>query len=263
MKRPLFSIITVSLNAEKDIIRTIKGVIQQTCKDYEYIIIDGGSTDKTLEIINNYSSYVEKFISESDSGIYAAMNKGARLASGQYIYYMNAGDWFYDKHILKMVKNKINANAGFDIYYGTINKVFNSYSILSKTKYKKKNLLLGKIPSHQAIFLKLSELAKLGYFDEKYKACADIDLMIRAYKKNLSSMELDLTISNFSYGGKSSNKKISYVETYEIIMQHFGFFWATLFKIRKIYLEQGIKKILLSLKLDGVYNYLAKLNNQR
>lgn len=262
MKQPLFSIITVCYNAEDMIEQTIQSVLEQKCQDYEYIVVDGGSTDGTREILNKYENKLNKYISEPDEGIYDAMNKAARLANGRYIYYLNAGDWFYDKNVLKEVSTLIKKSKP-ELLLGYIKIIYQNYQVLKNTKISRMNLKLGKMPPHQGSFFKLRTLKKLKYFDTQYHSSADFDLMAKAIKQSVSVKHVDLIIANFSAGGTSSNKDLSYKETYKLINQHFGLFWGTLFKIKKIYFEQGIKNFLIRHNLNGVYNYLARLNNQR
>ena len=95
------SIITINYNNARGLERTIKSVICQTFTNYEYIIVDGGSTDGSLEVINKYADHISKWVSEPDEGIYNAMNKGTRMASGEYFNYMNSGDCFCDAHVLE------------------------------------------------------------------------------------------------------------------------------------------------------------------
>ncbi len=117
-KHPKISIVTVCYNAERNIEKTILSVINQTYDNIEYIVIDGGSNDGTLSVINKYASKIDKVISEPDKGIYDAMNKGITLAKGDWINFMNAGDSYVDSCVLKLVSDNINSNC--DMIYGDI-----------------------------------------------------------------------------------------------------------------------------------------------
>ena len=110
---PLISIITVVFNGDEYIEQTINSVISQSYDNVEYIIIDGGSTDKTLDIIKKYENQIDYWVSESDRGIYDAMNKGTSLANGEWLNFMNAGDWFYSKDIFLLIADSNTSDANF------------------------------------------------------------------------------------------------------------------------------------------------------
>src|SRR5687768_5526342 len=112
---PVISVITVVFNGAALLERTIKSVRAQTLQDIEYIIIDGGSTDGTQEIIEKHRDAIDVFVSEKDAGIYDAMNKGLRAAKGEYVLFMNAGDELFDRHTLNAV---FSVSPGADVYYG-------------------------------------------------------------------------------------------------------------------------------------------------
>ena len=113
------SVITVCRNSEETIERTLQSVACQTCKDFEYIVVDGVSTDSTLEIIDKYKSHISKFISEPDKGIYDAMNKGAKMAEGEYIVFLNADDVFIHENVLSLVAEKMKDKKA-DLFYGDL-----------------------------------------------------------------------------------------------------------------------------------------------
>lgn len=115
---PKFSIITVTYNAGKVLEDTIQSVITQTYKNVEYILVDGGSTDNTLSIINQYRSMIQQVISEPDRGLYDAMNKGIKMATGDYICFLNAGDAFHEDDTLQQMVHSLTENALPDVLYG-------------------------------------------------------------------------------------------------------------------------------------------------
>ena len=116
-----FSIVTVSYNSEKTIEETIRSVIFQSCKDYEYILVDGGSTDNTLNIVNNYKKYFNKIISEKDNGIYDAINKGIKVASGEIISILNSDDIYYSNNVLSDVENVFENDQNYKCVIGNKN----------------------------------------------------------------------------------------------------------------------------------------------
>ena len=147
---PFFSIITVVFNAEQHIEYTIQSVIEQNHANYEYIVIDGGSLDQTLAIIDKYRDKIDLLVSEADRGIYDAMNKGIQLAKGEYINFINAGDAFYDKHTLQeiyLATAKADNQRKIDIVHG---KVVNVSAEEPKYGYE-----VGKPVSKCSLFLSM------------------------------------------------------------------------------------------------------------
>lgn len=117
MRTPMFSIITICYNAASDIERTLQSVVAQTYRNIEYIVIDGASTDKTLDIISKYSAEVSQMVSEKDGGLYDAMNKGLSLATGEYVCFLNAGDSFFEEKTLEKIVQGLDGSTP-DLIYG-------------------------------------------------------------------------------------------------------------------------------------------------
>jgi len=164
--KPLISIITVVFNGEKYLEETIQSVINQTYDNVEYIIIDGGSTDGTLDIIKKYEDQIDYWVSEKDNGIYDAMNKGIDLAAGKWINFMNAGDRFYNKKVLDKIVTKLFSDIV--CAYGN-----------ARWKNGKKAFpfclpYILRMPNHQTMFTK-SDWLKKNKFDLTYSICADLD----------------------------------------------------------------------------------------
>ncbi|MFH0855113.1 MAG: glycosyltransferase family 2 protein [Candidatus Omnitrophota bacterium] len=175
---PLVSIITVVLNAGNYLEETIKSVISQDYKNMEYIIIDGGSEDNTVEVINKYKEHISYCLSQKDNGIYEAMNKGLKAARGQYLNFMNAGDCFYGREAVSGFAEEM--NKGYLLLCGD---TLISYPDGFK-RVNKFFLNLYIMPSyHQSMFFHKELFALLGGYNEKYKWAADIDLWQRAYSK--------------------------------------------------------------------------------
>jgi len=259
--RPLISVITISYNSAETIQRTIKSVLTQDFKNFEYIVIDGGSTDGTKAILEQNDDNIDYWASEKDNGIYDAMNKGAKAAKGKYLYFLNSDDYFYNDQVLAEVGGKMRKD-NVDLIIGKIIKVYPKYNVKKFKKYSEKLLKKGVMPFHQASFVLKRLFWQVGGFYDKYKSSGDFDFFCKLSRKQIKVNYLNSVIAIFKAGGMSSQKKISLVETFKIIKRHFGVIWALKFALKKIVIEQGLKKILLMLKLDRVYKYLSKLHNK-
>jgi len=183
------SIVTVTYNSAKTIRTTLNSVANQTWGNIEHIIIDGNSKDSTIDIVNDYG-HVNKLISENDSGIYDAMNKGVRNATGDIIGFLNSDDWFYDNNIIKDMVKEFQPND-IDAIYGDLEFVKDENDQNPKRKwisedFKKDNLLKGWIPPHPTFYAKLDLYKKYGLFNPNLKFAGDFDIMCRFItKKNV------------------------------------------------------------------------------
>lgn len=201
---PKVSIITVVLNGEKTIEQTILSVINQTYKNIEYIVIDGKSTDGTLDIINKYSKEISLIISEPDNGLYDAMNKGILYSTGDIIGILNSDDWYEYETVEKVVKSMLLGKAG--VIYGDM-KCHNE----DETNFILKPLDLEeifiKMPIwHPTVFVRKEIYSQYGLFDKKYKLAADYDLIARFYINKVSFSYLPELLTNFRTTGVSSQK---------------------------------------------------------
>lgn len=198
---PAFSIVTVVYNAEKLIEGTMESIFNQTCKDYEYIVIDGNSTDKSMSIIEKYSNKIDIIVSEPDKGIYDAMNKAIKLAKGRYLNFMNCGDFFADKTVLSYVVTLINDD--YDVIYGNtiIDTVIGKYLVypeeIEKAIYKHMPFC------HQSVFVKTDTL-KNNPFDLKYRVVADYNMFYNLYRQNKSFLYVNYTIAKYQNDGIKS-----------------------------------------------------------
>lgn len=179
------SVITVCFNSEITIERTIKSVIDQDYYSFEYIIIDGASTDKTLEICNKYKDKITHLVSEKDDGIYDAMNKGISLASGDVIAILNSDDYFINNQCLKKIENSFTDDV--DIVFGNV-LIFSEKTKKIKRKYKSSIYkpclsIFGIQPPHPASFIKKSIYNKFGTYDKNYRIAGDFDLLTRLTTK--------------------------------------------------------------------------------
>jgi len=201
-----FSIITVCRNAADTIEETIKSVISQSYENYEFIIIDGKSSDKTGDIIKKYENYITKYISEKDSGIYDAMNKGVSFAHGDYVFFLNANDVFSKSTVLEEVAEKISVKNP-DIIYGDILAIEDDRNQVIKFNKVTDWYLAQNTICHQATFSKKDLFEKYGDYDLKYKIAADYDWLLKMiYRNKISRWYIPLIITKFSMGGISSNQ---------------------------------------------------------
>ncbi len=219
---PKISIITVVLNDKKHIERTIQSVIYQTFRDIEYIIIDGQSTDGTLDIIKKYEKQISRLISEPDKGLYDAMNKGLRLASGEYVLFLNSGDRLFDNQTLEKIFQLPQA----DVYYGDAQIVDEQGNVKGLRRLRPpenlswKDLRRGMIVSHQA-FIARRKLCPP--FDLQYRYSADYDWMIKVLKKASNIVNTKMIIVKYLDGGLTKkNLMKSLKERFEIMVKNYG-----------------------------------------
>ncbi|MCK1986507.1 glycosyltransferase [Lysinibacillus fusiformis] len=226
-KGPKISIITACYNAEKTIEQTIKSVINQTYDNIEYIIVDGASTDGTLDIVRKYEGQIDVIISEEDKGVYDAFNRGAKLASGEYILYLNADDYIISNDVIEGVSNFIKDNNNPILLYGGVLVVNEctgqKFGVNKKVTFVE--IQDGMMIPHQATFLSRNVLFEMGLFNEKYSIAADYDLLCKVYKKyNDCVVYYSKIISVFRAGGISSdfkNKEKLNKEKKDILDRHF------------------------------------------
>ncbi len=222
---PTFSIITVVYNDVKNIEETIKSVLNQTYKDFEYIIIDGKSDDGTVEKIKKYDKEIDYWVSEKDGGIYDAMNKGIKKSKGELLFFLNSNDFFYNKDVLKNIAKQYLKNNKPDILYGRAYLKFpeknKKKKILSQPFYKQR-LKSGFGLCHQTTFVKKSVFEKIGIFDLKYSLAGDYDFFCRCFLKNLEFNHINDIVTIFTTDGKSSNFEALFLEKKEIVKKYFG-----------------------------------------
>ena len=222
MSNPLVSIITVTYNAEKYVEQTIKSVAAQSYKNIEYIIIDGLSTDGTADIIQRYRQHITHFVSESDNGIYDAMNKGLQKATGELTGIINASD-FYEPNAVEAVVSAYLQNRDAGIFYGNINMLNENGSFfkLKKPITNLENLSKGMSLYHPALFAAKSVYEKYGLYDLQYKIASDFDFTIRCYLAGVKFIYIDSVISNFRKGGISSKReKAAHLECKNVLTRN-------------------------------------------
>ena len=221
------SIITVCKNAENAIEKTILSIVTQSCfnENIEYLIIDGASTDKTIEIIKQYADkYPIKWISKPDSGIYNAMNRALNMARGEIIYFLNAGDRLFDEKTISLVLNKFEKNDPDFLYTDILSCKIDD---LSKAKIKifnniDKYFLIRDCICHQASFYKKSIFDKLGIFNEKFKLAADYEMLLKIMADtNLKKEYLPIVTAHYDNTGVSSVNTTDLQKEREVIIQNY------------------------------------------
>ena len=238
MKSPVFSIITVTFNAVKVLEQTILSVVNQTYNNIEYIVIDGGSNDGTIQIIRQFKAGISYWVSEADLGIYDAMNKGLRRATGDYVWFLNAGDILQHHHIVSEVAAKAEQAKLPDILYGETDlmdregRVFAERRLKVPRKLTWKSFRMGMLVCHQAFIVK-REIAP--EYDLQYRFSADFDWCIQCLGKAGDSrlrgndgetgnvFNTHLRLVCYLYEGlTTANRKASLKERYAIMCRYYG-----------------------------------------
>lgn len=216
------SIITVCFNSEKTIEQTIKSILNQSygMENIEYIIIDGKSTDRTVEIVNKYRDKIAYFVSEQDNGIYDAMNKGISAATGEIIGLLNSDDW-YEPKALEYV-TRCFEEQDTDIVYGEVKMVGEDGTIYDVKKVDPLTCAWFMMPIwHPAMFVKKTVYQENGMFDTKFKISADYEYVLRCYSNGVKFRYLDENLTYFRFTGVSNVKHLKAAkETNEITLRY-------------------------------------------
>ena len=233
------SIVTITYNAEAVLQRTLDSVSSQTYRDIEHLIIDGASKDGTMDLVSRYKvrdlPYEVRAVSEPDKGIYDAMNKGLRLATGEYIVFLNAGDTLHDEKTLDMVASSLQPAANSQqpaVIYGDTNIVDDEGHFLRKRHLSVPDNLTwrsfkqGMLVCHQAFYARL-DIARVIPYDLQYRHSADVDWCIRVMKeaerRHLPLVRVQGVVADFLDGGDSSkNHRASLRERFHVMRRHYG-----------------------------------------
>lgn len=220
--KPLISIITVVRNGEKYLEQTIQSVLNQTYENIEYIIIDGVSTDGTLDIIRKYEDQIAYWVSEPDGGIYDAMNKGIQLSTGEIIGILNSDDWYLPSAVCQSVQGIQKTGAYFS--YGKVyltkenGLVFGCTSPLNDKEMSERIFKEMPFP-HLSVFVTRRLYEKIGVFDNSYGLSADYELFVRAYTKGLKGTDIREFIGFFRTGGRSGGIQ-TFKESKKIVLKY-------------------------------------------
>lgn len=203
-KLPLITVVTVVYNGEKYLEETILSVINQTYLNVEYVIIDGGSSDGTLDIIRKYEHVVDYWVSEEDEGIYDAMNKGIRASSGEWVNFMNAGDCFYSTDTVASLFD--NHTYIEDVIYGGVLIRYTDFSRIQRSG-NIKDLWKGMQFCHQSAFVR-TDIHRIAKFNIKNRMAADLEFFYGAYKRGVGFRQVDAVVSSVTAGGLSDTNRV-------------------------------------------------------
>jgi glycosyltransferase involved in cell wall biosynthesis len=207
------SIVTVVYNDENRIRKTIESVISQTYSNIEYIVVDGKSTDNTINVIKNYQNNISQLISEVDDGIYDAMNKGLKVSTGDRVLFLNAGDELFDKNIISYVINLLKGKEKYALVYGSV-LLKGRDIILKSVPIKSINKVM--VTNHQACFFNTS-IHKNYYYNINYKIAADYDVIFKMFNNNEEFAIIDSVISKVEPNGVAdSNRFQTYFEYFKV-----------------------------------------------
>ena len=231
-EKPLITVVTVVYNGAESLEQTITSVINQTYDNIEYIIIDGASSDSTLDIIKKYEDKIDYWQSEPDKGIYDAMNKGISLSSGEWINFMNSGDCFFDHDVIEKISKYSINNPIYDIIYGDVVKKDNTKIKQYSPTYI--NFLLERSLCHQSIFAKKRTFIN-NYFNISYKIIADRIWLNNSFKNKYQIGKIEETIAIYDFVEISVNYERFTKESLRYQFEEYGFFGVFIGKIKRLF----------------------------
>jgi glycosyltransferase involved in cell wall biosynthesis len=246
LEAPLVSIVTVVFNGEKTLEQAILSVLNQEYGNVEYIVVDGGSTDGTFDIIRKYDERIDYWISEPDNGIYDAMNKGIELSQGEMIGTLNADDYYQPDAVSEVVK-AWTRDRPQGIIYGQ-NYVIMDDIGLRYRNYARLSFWKGMPVCHQAMFVHRKVYESVGKYDLTYKITADLDFLLRAINKGVELLAVDKFLVNFRSTGMSTDNTYRLLEEIRTILKHhFGLFSPTFVAFLSFYCRKIVLLVLRSM----------------
>ncbi len=261
--QPKLSIITVNLNNAEGLRKTIESVVSQTFTNYEYIIIDGGSTDGSVEIIKLYADTITYWVSEPDKGIYNAMNKGILQAKGEYCQFLNSGDWLINTKILETVFSNF---PDKDIVYGNLQ--FPKEEIITPDKLNFSFFFESSI-AHPATFIRKVLFEKYGFYNEKNQIVSDWEFFILViFIEKCTFEHINLAISFFDLNGISSNTKMQHIQTSErinVLKKYFPLMYDDYIELQqnkqelKYYKTSKLVQAVKKFHQGKIYSYFKKI----
>jgi len=239
MDNPKISVVTVVYNSAALIENTVKSIINQSYSHIEYIVVDGGSTDGTIDILNRYKKNISTLISEPDRGIYDAMNKGIRLATGDFLVFINSGDKFSSHDILEKIFSAKESSSA-DVIYGDTDITDGEGNIIHSRRHRPPESLNWKSFKHGMLVCHQSFIARRSLvenYDLNYRYAADFDWCIRILKKSKSVYNSRQVVSLFLEGGQTRKTIVPGLkERFRIMRQHYGLvsaiFWNIILGVR-------------------------------
>lgn len=225
---PKVTIITATYNSAQYLKQCIQSVVSQTYDHVEFIIIDAQSTDRTLDILQQYDENITEWISEPDKGTYDAFNKGIRMSTGDILYFLGSDDYLYNKHVIADVVEEFSRYPAIEYLYGNIalRNEDTQYRYIEGKALELTDVQTGRFPHHQAVFVKKEFFEKYGLFDLNYLYSGDIDLFVKSFAHNPATMHYyDQIIAEFRFGGISNNQEnwqITCDEQRQIIKKYLG-----------------------------------------
>lgn len=249
------SIITINYNNFLGLQKTVESVLSQAWQEFEYIVIDGGSTDESAVYLESQTNKITYWVSEPDRGIYNAMNKGIAKAAGEYLFFLNSGDHFMDAFSLQKVQKYLVNDA---VIYFNINVVENGEShVLENPAALSFSYLHNNLPCHQCTFIHQSVFERVGYYDESLKIVADWKLLLQAIlKHNVTYCKVDAVFSIFYKDGISSlseNQSIIAAERAMVLQKEYPVLMNDLKD------QYVLQRIIRNLRKSRKINWLIKL----
>ncbi|WP_456403786.1 glycosyltransferase family 2 protein [Hydrogenimonas sp.] len=250
---PLVTIITVVYNGAEHIEESVLSVIEQDYDNIEYIVVDGGSTDGTLDIVKTYEDRIDYWVSEPDRGIYDAMNKGLMLASGRYIGFLNADDIFYPGSLSSLLGRLI--ETGRDYSLGAVRKVPSNVVVEPIYPLEPNRIYFGMIYPHVGALIALDLYKRVGLFNTAYRICADYDMALRIHLSGYRACRVDRVVAQIREGGVSDSWRTKR-ENLAIAISHgmkrerayFGFFTSLCKEALSRILPMPIKRMVWKIK---------------
>ena len=254
--KPLISVITVVLNGEKYLEEAILSIIKQTYNNIEFIIIDGGSTDRSLDIIQKYENNIDLWISEKDSGLYNAMNKGIALSSGDFVGFVGSDDYLYLNTLEKLAKAAQKETIDYTV--GPVDIIRENgqpkEKILVLPNFLMQNRFIFDMATHHlSFYVSRKIINKIGNFDENFNIRSDYDMTIRVISKSKKKFNFTDSVGSFREGGVSGSYS-SYFENFSILRKH----GISVFKSILNILPSLIKVFIVKNFPSSIVNFLRK-----